>query len=77
MPRTITEGRGNGNGKLEPGEEAIIWIQLDQGLDPFDKDNWYRSKVYSDSPWITEPNVSRSRSNWNRAARRIYPASSA
>ena len=55
VPRTITEGQGNGNGKLEPGEEATIWIQLDQGLDPFDKNNWYRAKVYSDSPWITEP----------------------
>ena len=50
-----TEGQGNGNGKLETGEEATIWIQLDQGLDPFDKNNWYRAKVYSDSPWITEP----------------------
>jgi len=54
--RTVTEGRGNGNGKLEPGEEATIWVQLDQGLDPFDKRNWYRTKVYSDSPWITEVN---------------------
>jgi hypothetical protein len=25
-----------------------------QGMDPFDKNNWYRCKVYSDSPWITE-----------------------
>jgi hypothetical protein len=32
-----------------------VWIQLDQGLDPFDKGNWYRAKVYSDSPWITAP----------------------
>jgi predicted alpha/beta superfamily hydrolase len=55
VARSITEGKGNGNGKLEPGEEATIWIQLDQGLDPFDKGNWYRAKVYSDSPWITEP----------------------
>ena len=54
VARSITEGKGNGNGKLEPGEEATIWIQLDQGLDPFDKGNWYRAKVYSDSPWITE-----------------------
>jgi hypothetical protein len=52
--RSITEGKGNGNGKLEPGEEATIWVQLNQGLDPFDKTNWYRTKVYSDSPWITE-----------------------
>ena len=55
VPRSITEGKGNGNGRLEPGEEATIWVRLDQGLDPFDKGNWYRAKVYSDSPWITEP----------------------
>jgi len=54
VQRTITEGKGNGNGKLEPGEEATIWVQIDQGLDPFDKNNWYRAKVYSDSPWVTE-----------------------
>jgi pimeloyl-ACP methyl ester carboxylesterase len=54
VARSITEGKGNGNGKLEPGEEATIWIQLNQGLDPFDKTNWYRTKVYFDSPWITE-----------------------
>jgi hypothetical protein len=55
VERSITEGKGNGNGKMEPGEEATIWVRLDQGLDPFDKGNWYRAKVYSDSPWITEP----------------------
>ncbi len=54
ISRTITEGKGNGNGILEPGEEATIWVKLDQGLDPFDKGNWYRAKVYSDSPLITE-----------------------
>ncbi len=54
IQRSVTEGKGNGNGKLEPGEEATIWVQLDQGLDPFDKKNWYRAKVYSDSPWVTE-----------------------
>lgn len=54
ISRIVSEGKGNGNGKLEPGEEATIWIQLDQGLDPFDKNNWYRARVYSDSQWITE-----------------------
>ncbi|HVX66945.1 MAG TPA: alpha/beta hydrolase [Bryobacteraceae bacterium] len=54
VARTVTEGRGNGNGVLEPGEEATIWVKLAQGLDPFDKGNWYRARVYSDSPWITE-----------------------
>jgi pimeloyl-ACP methyl ester carboxylesterase len=53
IERSVTEGRGNGNGKLEPGEQATIWVQLKQGLDPFDKNNWYRCKVWSESPWIT------------------------
>ncbi|MBI5086574.1 MAG: hypothetical protein HZB13_18515 [Acidobacteria bacterium] len=52
--RTITEGKGNGNGLLEPGEEATIWIRIPQGLDPFDKGNWYRAKIHSDSPWLSE-----------------------
>jgi pimeloyl-ACP methyl ester carboxylesterase len=54
IQRTITEGKGNGNGLLEPGEEATIWVRMAQGMDPFDKNNWYRAKVYSDSPWIAE-----------------------
>ncbi len=52
--RQVAEGRGNGNGILEPGEEATIWVRLPQGLDPFDKNNWCRAKVYADSPWLTE-----------------------
>jgi pimeloyl-ACP methyl ester carboxylesterase len=54
IQRSVHEGRGNGNGILEPGEEATIWVKLDQGMDPFDKGNWYRAKIYSDSPWLTE-----------------------
>ncbi len=54
IDRTVTEGAGNGNGVLEPGEEATIWLRLPQGLDPFDKNNWCRAKVYTDSPWLTE-----------------------
>lgn len=54
VPRTVTEGNGNGNGVLEPGEQATIWVQVAQGLDPFDKGNWCRAKVYTESPWITE-----------------------
>ena len=50
----VTEGKGNGNGILEPGEEATIWIKMIQGMDPFDKGNWYRCKVYADSPWLEE-----------------------
>jgi len=54
IERTVTEGKGNGNGILEPGEEATIWVQIAQGLDPFDKGNWYRTKVYTDSTWLAE-----------------------
>jgi pimeloyl-ACP methyl ester carboxylesterase len=54
IERTVTEGKGNGNGILDPGEQATIWVKLPQGLDPFDKNNWYRAKVLSDSRWITE-----------------------
>ena len=54
IARKVSEGKGNGNGVLEPGEEATIWVHLHQGMDPFDKNNWYRAKVYSDSPWVTE-----------------------
>jgi poly(3-hydroxybutyrate) depolymerase len=54
IERTVTEGKGNGNGVLEPGEQATIWVKLAQGMDPFDKDNWYRAKVYSNSRSITE-----------------------
>jgi pimeloyl-ACP methyl ester carboxylesterase len=54
VPRTVTEGKGNGNGVLEPGEEATIWVKLAQGMDPFDKGTWHRTRIYTDSPWISE-----------------------
>jgi hypothetical protein len=54
VERKIGEGKGNGNGVLEPGEEATVWVKTPQGMDPFDKNNWYRAKVYTASPWVTE-----------------------
>ena len=54
IERKVSEGKGNGNGILEPGEEATIWVRVAQGIDPFDKGNWYRCKIHSDSPWIVE-----------------------
>ena len=54
VERKITEGTGNGDGTLQPGEEATIWVKMPQGMDAFDKNNWYRAKVYTDSPWVTE-----------------------
>ncbi len=52
--RTVTEGKGNGNGILEPGEEATVWVRIPQGLDPLDKNNWRRVRVFSLTPWIEE-----------------------
>ncbi|GAB4112427.1 MAG: hypothetical protein Kow001_14180 [Acidobacteriota bacterium] len=52
VEREVTEGTGNHNGILEPGEEATIWVRLEQGLDPFDRGNWYRTKIRTDSPWV-------------------------
>ncbi len=54
IDRQVSEGKGNGNGILEPGEEATIWIRMVQGMDPFDKNTWHRTKAYCDSAWITE-----------------------
>jgi pimeloyl-ACP methyl ester carboxylesterase len=54
VDRTVTEGKGNGNGILESGEQATVWVQTAQGLDPFDKGNWCRAKVYTFSPFLTE-----------------------
>ena len=55
--RTVTEGKGNGNGVLEPGEQATIWVRLQQGMDPFDKNTWHRAKVYFDSPALEEADL--------------------
>lgn len=54
IEREVTEGSGDGDGMLEPGEEATFWVRIEQGLDPFDKNNWHRAKIYSDSEWIAE-----------------------
>ena len=54
IQREIREGKGNGNGIFEPGEEATIWVKIRQGLDPFDKNTWHRAKVYTDSAYLTE-----------------------
>ncbi len=55
--REINEGKGNGNGILEPGEEATIWVKLEQGLDPFDKNSWHRARVVSASGYLTETDL--------------------
>jgi len=54
IERTVVEGKGNGNGVLEPGERATVWLQHAQGLDPADKNNWCRAKIYFDSSSLKE-----------------------
>ncbi|MBI4893250.1 MAG: hypothetical protein HY821_21690, partial [Acidobacteria bacterium] len=54
IERKVTEGKGNGNGVLEPGEEATVWVQTKQGLDPFDKGTWHRARVYTAAAWLEE-----------------------
>lgn len=54
IERKITEGTGNGNGILEKGETATIWVKVAQGIDPFDKNTWHRAKVRSASPALVE-----------------------
>ena len=46
--KTIREGKGNGNGVADPGEEVTLWVRTSQGLDPLDKHTWHRTRVYSD-----------------------------
>ncbi len=40
--RTLTGGEGNGNGVWEPGETALVYIQLDQGMAPGDHHTFHR-----------------------------------
>ncbi len=54
IERTVTEGCGNGDGIPDPGEEITVWVRILQGLDPFDKNSWHRTKVYSHDPHIVE-----------------------
>jgi pimeloyl-ACP methyl ester carboxylesterase len=54
IERSVSEGKGNGDGRLNPGEQATVWVKLPQGLDPFDKHNWCRTKIYADSPLLSE-----------------------
>ena len=54
IERTVTEGEGDGDGVLEPGESATVWVRIPQGLDPFDKNTWHRAKIHTESPWLKE-----------------------
>ncbi|HEU0123336.1 MAG TPA: alpha/beta hydrolase-fold protein [Bryobacteraceae bacterium] len=55
VSRRVTEGSGNGDGILQPGETATIWLQYRAGIDGLDRGNWCRAKVYAvGSPWLAE-----------------------
>ena len=54
VDREVTEGEGDGDGIAEPGEEVTIWVRTVQGLDPFDKHSWHRTKVSTRDPYIKE-----------------------
>jgi poly(3-hydroxybutyrate) depolymerase len=55
VTRTVKEGSGNGDGVLQPGERATIWLKYKAGIDGLDRGNWCRAKVYAgDSRWLTE-----------------------
>jgi hypothetical protein len=51
--REVNEGSGNGDGKASPGEEVTIWLRTIQGLDPFDKNSWHRTKIFTDDPYVS------------------------
>lgn len=54
VPREIAEGKGNGDGRIDPGEEVTVWVRIPQGLDPFDKNTWHRAKLRTEAPWVEE-----------------------
>jgi len=39
--KTVTAGTGNGNGVLDPGEEALVYIRLPRGLGEADVHTWH------------------------------------
>lgn len=53
LERTVTEGKGNGNGVLEPGEEATIWVKLAQVSIPSTRAT-NSTTCYSSSPMLEE-----------------------
>lgn len=54
VQRTVTEGKGNADGVPNPGEQGTLWLRMRQGLDPFDRGNWCRAKVYPRAAGLTE-----------------------
>jgi hypothetical protein len=51
----ILGGYGNGNGIPERGEEILVYIRLDQGLAPGDKNTFHKTRMVGEG---RDPNVS-------------------
>ncbi len=51
---SISGGKGNGNGILEPGEEAHVYIRLAKGMAPNDTNTFHRTYLLNhlDEPYI-------------------------
>jgi hypothetical protein len=52
---SLTGGSGNGNGIPERGEEVLVYIRLEQGLAPKDKNSFHRTYLIGDEkdPYVT------------------------
>ena len=52
--QTISGGQGNGNGVLETGEEALVYIRLAQGMAANDTNTFHRTYLINhlDEPYI-------------------------
>lgn len=48
----IEEGSGDGDGNPERGERVAIWLKVDQGLDPFDKESMHKTWIHSNDPYV-------------------------
>ena len=51
---SISGGTGNGNGLFEKGEEVLVYIKLEQGLSPNDKNTFHKTYLIGD---YENPNV--------------------
>ena len=50
----ISGGEGNGNGILEPGEKALVYVRLAQGMGPNDINTFHRTYLINafDDPFL-------------------------
>jgi hypothetical protein len=51
VEETLSGGKGNGNGKLEKGEEALVFIRLPQGFTPEDSNTFHKTYLLNSSEY--------------------------